>query len=472
MIAKDIISYMNKEYGYEIDSRYYGNIDIWTCWWRGYYKPFHEFVENGANGVRIKRELYTLKMAKKVCEDWASILLNDKTSVVIDDNASKTLVEGVFAQNKFWNQVNELGEKAFAFGTGAVVLRIVDMQADEDGNVSGENAGIEFDYLPAENIIPISTKNGEITEAAFASEIMRNGTTGVYLQRHVIENGEYVLYNEFFKNGKKGLEVAPLPEGIAPVFRTGSNIPLFAIIKPNITNRFKNNLHMGQSIFADALDALKGVDLAYNNFNRDIKLGGKKVFMSKSLMEQDQNGTTVTPDDVAQQLFTMLGDEDSFDKAQLIQEHNPDLRTQQNVDAVQAQLDYLSFKCGFGTKHYQFNAGSVVTATQYTGDKQELVQNASKHYITIESFLKSIVKAVLWAGSAIMGLPVDPEADCVVNFEDSFIIDKESERQRDMQEVRDGIMNKWEYRAKWYGEDEQTAKANLPQQESASFFEE
>ena len=29
---------------------------------------------------------------------------------------------------------------------------------------------------------------------------------------------------------------------------------------------------------------------------------------------------------------------------------------------------------------------------------------------------------------------------------------------RDMQEIRDGIMKKWEYRVKWYGEDEQTAK--------------
>lgn len=472
MNTKEIINYMNKVYGYNIDSRYYTEIEAWECWWRGHYKPFHEFYENGANGSRIKRELYTLKMAKKVCEDWASILLNEKTNVVIDDDASATLIEGVFAETDFWNKVNQLGEKAFAFGTGAVLIRVEGMNVDDAGFVDGAESTIAFDYLPAQNIIPISRRNGKITEAAFASEIMSGGEYGIYLQRHLLENGKYVIYNDFFTVGKKSLQPAALPDGVAPVFRTGLSVPLFAIVQPNITNRFPYNNGLGQSIFADALDSLKGVDLAFNNFNRDIKLGGKKVFMSKSLLEQDQFGKTITPDDVAQQLFTMLGDEDSFDKTQLIQEHNPDLRTQENVDAIQAQLDYLSFKCGLGTKHYQFNAGSIVTATQYTGDKQELVQNASKHYITIQSFLKQIVESVLWIGREIMGLPVNPDADCVVNFEDSFVIDKESERQRDMQEVRDGIMNKWEYRAKWYGEDEETAKANLPQQESASFFEE
>ena len=31
-----------------------------------------------------------------------------------------------------------------------------------------------------------------------------------------------------------------------------------------------------------------------------------------------------------------------------------------------------------------------------------------------------------------------------------------------MQDVAAGLMNAWEYRMKWYGEDEETAKANVP----------
>ena len=64
----------------------------------------------------------------------------------------------------------------------------------------------------------------------------------------------------------------------------------------------------------------------------------------------------------------------------------------------------------------------------------------------------------MWVGKNICGESVDPDTPVKVNFEDSYIIDKESERLRDQQEVRDGLMQKWEYRVKWYGEDEATAK--------------
>lgn len=44
----------------------------------------------------------------------------------------------------------------------------------------------------------------------------------------------------------------------------------------------KNNNGMGCAVFANAIDNLKGVDIAYNNLNSDLWLGQKKVFMSRS----------------------------------------------------------------------------------------------------------------------------------------------------------------------------------------------
>ena len=48
---------------------------------------------------------------------------------------------------------------------------------------------------------------------------------------------------------------------------------------------------------------------------------------------------------------------------------------------------------------------------------------------------------------------------------DSILDDPDAIRQDkalDLQEVNAGIMADWEYRAKWYGETEEEAKANLP----------
>lgn len=472
-----LIDYINKERGTNLSAGYYQHIQDWMCWWRGFYKPFHEFVETAADGKKLKRKLYTLKMGKKVCEDWAAILLNDKTRITIDDAASSVFVQGpddeegtggVFGANDFWRRGNELVEKAFASGTGAVVLRINDMRLSGGAVVSDPGAKIGMEFLPAACIVPITVRNDRIIDVAFASEVLDRGDTYIYLETHALDGEEYVITNRYFKESKVGLTEEPLPPGVSNTIRTGSTIPMFAIVAPNIVNNVDESTALGISVFANAMDNLAGVDLAFNNFCRDFKLGGKKVFVNKELTRTDMDGNTITPDDVAQQLFTVTGDDfiDRNGANKMIQEFNPALRVAENKDGVQSQLDYLSFKVGLGTKHYQFNGTSIVTATQYNGDKQELIQNAAKHYIAIEAFLKALVRAILYAGKQFCGQPVNPNAKVSVQFEDSYIIDKESERQRDLQEVRDGLMMDWEYRVKWRGETEDKAKKILSEKKT------
>ncbi len=464
MNIQPIIDLLNKEKQYNLSSDYYSKVDVWRDWWKGFYKPFHQYTELTGDNVKT-RELYTLKMAKKVCEDWASILLNEKTEIVVNDEKSNKFLHdskdknGILDKNDFWQLGNSLVEKAFYSGTGAFVLKIDGMKLQEESVIKSPDANIRIDYLTAHNIIPLTIRNGKVTEVAFASEIFKRGKKYIYLETHELENDKYKITNRYFSNNDGQLKEESLPKEILPVINTGIDIPLFAIFSPNIVNTIPNSNGLGMSIFAQAVDNLKGVDLAFNNFCRDFKLGGKKVFYSESLIRTDLNGNKITPDDMMQQLFTTVeAPLDENGKNKMITEYNPDLRVQANKDGIQAHLDYLSFKVGFGTKHYQFNGSTIVTATQYSGDKQELIQNAAKHYIVIEKALQQIVRAILWAGKEILGQPVNPDAQVTVNFEDSYIIDKESERQRDLQEIRDGIMQKHEYRMKWYGEDEATAK--------------
>lgn len=476
----NIIAWINRKRGLKLSSGYYSNITLWESWWRGYVRDFHRFREVRGTGT-VERELYSLKMAKKVCEDWASILLNDKTEIVVDDKTSGDFLlgsdgtGGILGTLHFWREGNALVEKAFYSGTGAFVLKIAGMRAKE-GIIEPDPASkIRLNYLPADCIIPLTIRAGTITEAAFASEVLEKGEPYIYLEIHELDaDGKYIIGNHYFSVKDNVLAERPLPDGILPELHTHSPYPLFAIITPNIVNNIAGGNGLGVSVYANAIDNLKGVDLAYNNFNRDFLLGGKKMFYNKSLIRevQDSDGNLVriAPDDVMQQLFLQVGDDDaSLDAKDLITEFNPSLRVQENRDGIQAQLDYLSFKVGLGTKHYQFNAGSVVTATQYMGDKQELVQNASKHYIIIEAALQQIVRAILWAGKMVLGQPVNPEAEIAVKFSDSFIIDDDTKRMQDKEDVRDGIMQRWEYRMKWYSEDEATARARAGEDSGLSF---
>ncbi len=478
MDIRAVIGILNKELGVNMTSDYYNHIEEWRQWWAGYVKSFHAYKETTDTGKKIERTLYSLKMAKKICEDWASVLLNEKTQIKLKDEASSTFLQGpeaeqstggVFGAVNFWDEANSLVEKAFYSGTGAFVMKLDDLLVGENGAVlTSPKASIRMEYLPAMNIFPITMRYHQITEVAFASENTVRGQKYVYLEIHTLENGLYVIQNRYFKSEGNGgaLTPAPLPEGVAERVNTGSPYPFFAIIRPNLVNPYDNNMGLGCAIFSQAVDNLKGVDIAYNNFNRDLWLGGKKVFYNRELtktigVDKDGKPIYLAPDDMLQQLFVSVGDEFTDDK-KLVHEFNPDLRVQGNRDAVQAQLDYLSFKCGMGARHYRFDGATsgVITATQYTGEKQELKQNAAKHGIVIEKALLDIVRALLWAGKNILGQPVDPESAVVVTFADGYIVSDDEKKADDRQDILNGVMQRWEYRVKWYGEDEATAKAN------------
>ncbi len=464
-----IIDFLNKTYGCDLDGKYYDNIRNWKSWWVGFNEPFHRVrVSDGRK--KKSRDMYTMKMAKKVCEDWASILINDKTSVKIDDEHSERFIVGdtenggVFGSNNFWDEANGLMERMMWSGTAAIVIRLKNASVDPNGTFRPDpDTRIDLNYIDADMIVPLTCDNGIITEAAFCSELCIHGSERIYLEVHRLEKGEYIIENYLFKADSENVICRDeLPDGVPPIIRTGADKSWFAICKPAAVNPLPKNNGLGCAVFCNAIDNLKGVDLAYNNFNSDIYLGQKKVFLSKSIMADMTGEEPIAPDDVHQQLFYYVTESlDDGTGKPLVQEHNPDLRIKDNTDAVQAQLDYLSFKVGFGTKHYQFNSGSIVTATQYTGDKQELLQNAHKHFIHVEAFLYGLLKTLLWIGHNYIDSAVREDAKISVVFDQSPLIDENAERMRDLQEVRDGLMAAYEYRVKWYGETEETAKAMI-----------
>ncbi|MBR5313584.1 MAG: hypothetical protein IKU40_11960 [Clostridia bacterium] len=449
MIDSEVLAYLG-ERGAAAQSPMYAYIREWEMWWRGRNRAFHEYLENNAMGHPVRREMFRMNMAKKICEDWAAVLLNDRTGISVADEAGEAFVKKVFADSGFLRQANRLVEKAFAVGTGAAILRIADCPAENGVLLADERTRLSFEFVDAAHIIPLSVHNGQITEAAFVSEGVERGREYVYLETHTLEDGGYCIRNVFFDR-EDGMLKERDGGKYAQVIRTRSPVPFFAVLTPNIVNHMDEMSGMGMSVFADALDCLRGVDLAFNNFCRDIKLGGKKVFINQSLVQRDENGNVYTPDDVAQQLFVTIGDTDIAEHP-MIAEHNPELRTADNAEAVQNQLDYLSFRCGLGTHHYTFggvDGRTRLTATQYMGERQDMMQNAVKHQKNVEMFLCGMVRALLWCAAEVWRLPVDADAAVTVTFDDSFFTDTESQRSRDLDEVKAGILTAEEYRRKW-----------------------
>ena len=266
-------------------------ISEWKDWYCGRNDDFHTIEVN--NGVSVvKRPMFKLRMAKKIAEDWADLLFNEKTDIVVNDTAARDFLlgkDGVLEKNNFRTEVNRLIEKSFALGTGAITVNIENAEIDTLGRLKKSPKGrLSLEYVGAENIFPISHKNGKAIDIAFASNITVNGEDFVYVQIHKLERDGYVLYSKLYS--ADSCEERGLPENITPVLRTGSQRPWFAIIKPNTVNEIFPDSPMGTSIFSAATDILKGIDLCYDSMNMEFYLGKKMVFMRKDMLEQDSAG--------------------------------------------------------------------------------------------------------------------------------------------------------------------------------------
>lgn len=141
------------------------------------------------------------------------------------------------------------------------------------------------------------------------------------------------------------------------------------------------------------------------------------------------------------------------------------LRTAEHNAGLQDMLNALSSKCGFGENHYKFDNGNISTATQVISENSSMFRTIKKHEIIMEDVLIELCRIILRLGNTYMGAGLNEDVEISIDFDDSIIEDKATDFARDMQMVSAGIMNDWEFRAKWMNEDTETAKASLPKME-------
>ncbi len=461
MNQNQIVDVLVKEFGMSVKvSPMYEKINEWRAWLEGNVEGFHTYEQlidlSAKKYTKINR--HRTNMLLRGSEDWASILLNEKTHISIEDDKSarwlmgEDMISGILGESDFWRNANELIATSRWAGTAAFEAYVKNMEVAEDSGALIRGAGIGMNYLCADQIIPISHDNGILREAAFVSDREMSGKTFQQVSMHTLENGAYVV-TAFTVDDKGKLAGKPV------VIRTGSPLPWFSLIRKSGVNIFDYDSPFGVSIISGNEDILKGLDTVFDNYIDDFLLGRKMIFMNTSLMDRDEDGNVIPPQRAGAQLFMFAGDR--FKDDQLIKEYNPSLRVDENSRALQKMLDQFSYAIGLGLKHYQFESGTIQTATEYTGSKQDLVQNAAKEMISVEKALKQITQAVLWIGKNVLGEQVDPETKITIIADDSYIIDQDSERKRWQTEISMGIRSAAEYRMHFFGETEEEANEAL-----------
>lgn len=465
----NIKKYLNKA-GYDtVDSSFYSLIRVWKSWYVGDVNKFHRYkMYNGKDHVPCRR--LSLGMAKKLSEDIADLLLNERVQITIQDPTTSEFVMGVLEDNNFSVIGNDYQERKAYTGTVAYVPYLDNIEVSEDGAVIPGDAGkVKINYVSASNIYPLSWCNGYISECAFVFPKVIKSNKYAHIQLHVLKDGIYVIENHVVEcTAGAGREV-PVEnwgelngfETMSEKIYTGSSERQFVIDRLNIANNSDKDNPMGVAIFANSLDVLRGLDTVYDSYINEFILGKKRIFAAPELMGVDLLGNPVfDPSDV---VFYQLPEGYLKDGGKPIETVDMDLRADAHEKAINDNLNILSMKCGFGQNHYRFENGSIQTATQVISENSDMFRTINKHELILEPVLDELIRIIARLGG-ILGANTDPDTEIVVDFDDSIIEDKQAERQSDRQDVSMGAMTLVEYRAKWYGETEAEAAKHVVQE--------
>ena len=418
-----IEQWLEKE-GYRlIDKDYRQYIQTARQWFEGYCSDFHDYKIR-VQKVQKKLKRYSMGAAKMVCEDFATLLLNEKVQINAEGFSA---LPDLLRDNRFFERGNRLVEWAFALGTGAMVEF-----TDAEGNPT-------IDYIRGDLIYPLNWDGDNITECAFGSRRVlgakKDAGEGYYVQVHERREGQYYIRNVWLD--KDGEEM-PTPEGVEP--ESGPfDVPLFQIIRPNTVNSIDPDSPMGMSIYGAAIDQLKAVDLVYDSYVNEFQLGKKRVMVPQSFTQQalQDDGTYQPFFDPNDLIYTVyqVGD-NAADKLTPV---DMTLRATEHEQGLQRMLDLLSKRCGLGTGRYRFDGtrqGTAKTATEVISEDSDLYQSIKRHEKPLERAIIGMVRALsLLSGGS-------PDLNVSVEFDDSIFEDTGTTIERNIKLVAAGLKSK------------------------------
>ena len=366
----------------------------------------------------IPYELNRLNFGKRCCSDDANLC--EVLEINAGDGEQGNFVNGVLNKSEFNTQYRKQLEKTSADGTTACYIRLDNATFMDNNSVKG--GIIKLNYVEADAFMPLTVENDIVTEASFSGSTLVKGKKQTTLVLFIMgDNGMYTAETHVFDD--KGNELKDLET----IVQLGDVKP-FAVMRNAEVNNLDNMTGYGLPKLWDAIPALKVVDLCYNVLFSDLDKAEKIILINELLCEFDENGKPrLTPEQ--KKLFVFTGEKLPDEKG-MIQEYNPEIRIEQVTKAFELALSLLSMSFGYGTKKYSFENGQIKTASEYLGERQDQMQELNRQRQEAIRYIQDICRAVMWFANTFQGKAFDLDTDILVDFDDSYITDKEAELER------------------------------------------
>lgn len=459
-------------------------IFVWKFLYRGLYKPWH-LVPVTAVGAKPnqRRELYRLNMAKAVCAELASLVWGEECEihvsmngwtedknedgVIVNPDPLNEFVQDVLRGNAFNEKAQEIIEQSLALG-GAAVKAWYDVRRDGEGNELPDSGRIRLGYCMADQFIPISWDNAQVREGVFVSRVAKRGWYYTRLEWHRWNGETYTITNELYRadmqRGAEGQNQdilgvrCPLAE-LYPFLDEETVVrvedSLFTYWRTPIANNLDDNSPLGVSIYGNALETLHALDICYDSFVSEFRLGKKRIIVPARFLRavvDPQTGRQVRYYDPNDETFVGVADDDGTAG---IKDISMELRVDEHVAALNALLSILCLQLGFSANTFSFDErqGGIKTAT-------EVVSENSKTFKTIktvqnqlapafEHMIRNIIDVAVLYGVQWQGQSVEVLAaggyEVNVVFDDGVTQDRQTNLNEGIMLVGAGLLSKFTF---------------------------
>jgi A118 family predicted phage portal protein len=407
--------------------------------WSQMHKGKAEWIDNDA--------VYSLRLEQGIVREFANVTLNEMTSKVSIDRLDKIYQAAT-------KDLNENLQSALALG------QMVIKPLGED----------KVEYVLADSFIPIEfDARGRLTKVVFV-ETKRIKDDDYYFrfEYHALDvNGLTITNKAYHSHGKTdlGREVPLSSVSEWADLEPYINYPLMT--KPDFgyyRNPIKNDIDgsfNGVSVYDSAKWKLKHADEQYGRLNWEFESGERAVNVDITAIQPNSTWSNEQKLSVAKlnkRLYRGLDIEQGQGK-QLYDVFSPEFRDQSILNGLEEYKRDIEFSVGLSYGDISNPTMVEKTATEIRSAKKRKYNTVTAIQSNLKDCLTDLVDALaFYNGLATTGYKF------ICDFKDSILVDEETERQQDRNDVAMGVMPLWEYRMKWYNEDEATAKAMIPEQ--------
>lgn len=391
------------------------------------------------------RQLRSLSMAKSVCSEVARLTALD-IDIQVTGSERANYIQSIL-DDKLKNKLQNTIELAAAVGY------IIFKPSDDD-----------IDVITPFDVIPIRYDGKTLFECIFIDKIEKDNDIYIRCEYHnYIDENRYIIRNKAFLSKDRSYDMQEIPltaleewQGIKEeVNLTRCEHPLYTVFKMPTANNIDIHSNIPMSCFANCIQQLEDLDVAYTNFAHEVYNSNKIMFVSQYVIDNMRRGRTDLPDFVKGLEFG-VGAENT------IQEFNPEILVEKRRDQINLLLSFIGYKCGFSNGYFQFSEKTgLVTATQIEAEQQQTINTISSIRNELEYSLNELIECIDYLAD-MYSLAPKGEYETSFYFKD-ITSNFEEDRKRNIELVKCNILPKWKYLVDYEGYTEEEAKEMVRQ---------